>query len=149
MLLNRIVYSLTGEMYLAGCELHVRTLPFLVLTLKQYVNAKTIWRSKVWNVNHRDDHCQPLMTYAAFSPAHFWSFSGEAGYFLEPSLHFTPRLQSSVCILPLVCVSSLVCGWQSAFHNDGIFKQIEIFPKQVWIRFSVESGGNWEKPCPA
>ena len=114
MLLNRIVYSLTGEMYLAGCELHVQTLPFLVLTLKQYVDAKTIWRSKVWNVNHRDDHCQPLMTYAAFSPAHFWSFSGEAGYFRTESafypsfavfslhfilsLRFIPGLRLAVCV---------------------------------------------------
>ena len=27
-------------MYLAGCELHIKTLTFLVLTLKQYVNVE-------------------------------------------------------------------------------------------------------------
>ena len=27
-------------MYLAGCEQHIKTLTFLVLTLKQYVNVK-------------------------------------------------------------------------------------------------------------
>ena len=42
MLLSRTVYSVTREMYLGGCELHIPTLTFLVLTLKQYVNAKTI-----------------------------------------------------------------------------------------------------------
>ena len=37
---QQTAYSLTREMYLAGCELHIQTLTFLVLTLKQYVNAK-------------------------------------------------------------------------------------------------------------
>ena len=34
---------------------------------------------------------------------------------LEPSLHFTPGLQSSACILPLVCILLIL---QSAFYND-------------------------------
>ena len=42
MLLSRTVYSLTREMYVAGCELHIQTLKFLVLTLKQNVNANSI-----------------------------------------------------------------------------------------------------------
>ena len=34
---------LNEEYYLAGCELHIQTLTFLIiLTLKQYVDAKTI-----------------------------------------------------------------------------------------------------------
>ena len=40
MLPSRTVYPLTREMYLAGCELHIKTLTFLVLTLKQYVNVE-------------------------------------------------------------------------------------------------------------
>ena len=40
MLLSRTVYSLTREIYLAGRELNIQTLTFLVLTSKQYVNAK-------------------------------------------------------------------------------------------------------------
>ena len=38
---QQTAYSLTREIYLAGCELHIQTLMVLVLTLKQYVNAKT------------------------------------------------------------------------------------------------------------
>ena len=38
---QQTAYSLTREIYLAGCELHIQTLTVLVLTLKQYVNAKT------------------------------------------------------------------------------------------------------------
>ena len=129
-------------MYLAGCELHIQTLPFLVLTLKQYVDAKTIWRSEVWNINHHDDYCQPLVTYAALIQPTLKVFLGKQ-VVLEPSLYFTPGLQSLVCIL------FLVWSWQSAFYTDSISKQIEIFPKQVWIRSSVELGGNWEKPCSA
>ena len=95
---------LNREMYLAGCELHVQALLFLVLTWKQYVNTKTIWRSKVWSINCHDDYCQPLMTYAALiQPLEV--FLGKR-VVLEPSLHFTPGLQSSVCILLLVCLFS-------------------------------------------
>ena len=62
---QQTAYSLTREMYLAGCELHIQTLTFLVLTLKQYVNAKITWGSEVRNINRNDDYCQPLMTNAA------------------------------------------------------------------------------------
>ena len=42
MLLSRTVYSLTREMYVAGCELQIQTLKFLILTLKQNVHANSI-----------------------------------------------------------------------------------------------------------
>ena len=77
MLLNRTVYSLTWEMHFAGCELHIQTLMFpIILTLKQYVNTKTIWGSEVQNINCHDHYCQPIKTYVASIPAHSWSFSG-------------------------------------------------------------------------
>ena len=83
---------LKKEIYLAGCELHIQTLLFLIiLTLKQYVNTKTIWGSEVWNISCHDDYYQPLMTYMASIPAHSWSFFKEAGFFL------------GMTILPLVC----------------------------------------------
>ena len=45
-------------MYLAGCELHIQTVMFLIiLNLKQYVNAKTIWGREVWNINRHDNYC--------------------------------------------------------------------------------------------
>lgn len=70
MLLNRTVYSLTWEMHFAGCELHIQTLMFpIILTLKQYVNTKTIWGSEVQNINCHDHYCQPLKTYVASIPA--------------------------------------------------------------------------------
>lgn len=51
------VYSSTRKMYLAGCELHIQTLRFLIVfTLKQYVNAKTMWGSKVGNINRCYDY---------------------------------------------------------------------------------------------
>ena len=56
-------------------------LSWLFLTVLWYVNAKTIWGNEVQNINHHDDFCQPLTTYAASIPAHSWSFSGEAGCF--------------------------------------------------------------------
>ena len=55
---QQTAYFLTREMY-------IQTLTFLVLTLKQYVNAKTTWGSEVRNINRNDDYCQPLMTNAA------------------------------------------------------------------------------------
>ena len=77
-------------MYLAGCELHFQPVTFLiVLTLKQYVNAKTIWGREVRNVNRHHDYCQPLTTYAASIPAHSWSFSGEAGCFWTESAFYS------------------------------------------------------------
>ena len=76
MLLNRTVYSLTREMHLAGCELHIQTLMFpIILTLKQYVNTKTIWGSEVQNINCHDHYCQPLKTYVVSIPAHSWSLT--------------------------------------------------------------------------
>ena len=70
-------------MYLASCELHIQTLMFLiVLTLKQYVNGKTIWGREVRDIN---------------------AMTMEKQVVFELSLHFTPGLQSSVWILPLVC----------------------------------------------
>lgn len=93
MLLNRTVYSLTWEMHFAGCELHIQTLMFpIILTLKQYVNTKTIWGSEVRNISCHDDYYQPLVTYMASIPAHSWSFFKEAGFFRND--HFTPGLQS-------------------------------------------------------
>ena len=84
---------LKKEIYLAGCELHIQTLLFLIiLTLKQYVNTKTIWGSEVRNISCHDDYYQPLMTYMASIPAHSWSFFKEAGFFRND--HFTPGLQS-------------------------------------------------------
>ena len=42
--------------FLAGCELHIQTLAFLIiLTLKQYITAKT---SEVRNINCHD-HMRP------------------------------------------------------------------------------------------
>ena len=70
---------LKKEIYLASCELRIQTLLFLIiLTLKQYVNTKTIWGSEVRNIS-----CHP---------AHSWSFFKEAGFFRND--HFTPGLQS-------------------------------------------------------
>ena len=75
------------KMYLAGCKLHIQTVTFLiVLTLKQYVNAKTIWGLEVWNINRHDDYCQPLTTHTASILGHSWSFSGEAGCFWTKSV---------------------------------------------------------------
>ena len=109
MLLGRTVYSLTREKNLAGCELYIQTFTFLVLTLKQHVNAKTIWGSKVRNINRRDDFCQPLTTYAASIQLTLEVFPGKR-IVLEPSLHFNPGLQSSVCILPSVYILPPVCS---------------------------------------
>ena len=112
---QQTAYSLTREMYLAGCELHIQTLTFLVLTLKQYVNAKTTWGSEVRNINRNDDYCQPLMTYAASIQLILEVFTGRAACFRPESafypwstvvsvhftlsLHFIPGLQSAVAIL--------------------------------------------------
>ena len=104
------------EMYSADCKLYFQPATFLiVLTLKQYVNAKTIWGREVRNINHYYDYCQPLTTYAASIPAQSWSFSGEAGCFWTESafypwyvvfnqhftlsLQLTPGLRSAVCSL--------------------------------------------------
>ena len=106
MLLGRTVYSLTREMYLAGCELYIQTLTFLVLTLKLHVNAKTICESEVRNINR---HCQPLVTYAASIQLTLEVFPRKR-VVLELSLHFNPGLQSSVCILPSVYILPLVCS---------------------------------------
>ena len=110
MLPSKTVYSLTREMYLAGCEQHIKTLTFLVLTLKQYVNVKITWGSEVRNINRNDDYCQPLMTYAASIQLILEVFTGEAACFRPESafypwstvvsvhftlsLHFIPGLQS-------------------------------------------------------
>ena len=118
MLPSRTVYPLTREMYLAGCELHIQTLTFLVLTLKQYVNAKTTWGSEVRNINRNDDYCQPLMTNAASIQLILEVEAGKR-LVLDPSLHFTPDLQSSVCILPSVCISTLVCSLQSLYFKKN------------------------------
>ena len=89
-------------MYLASCKLHFQTVTFLnVLTLKQYVNAKTLWGSEVRNINRHDDYCQPLITYAASILGHSWSFFGEAGglwtkSFFYPWSALNPGLQSAV-----------------------------------------------------
>ena len=122
MLPSRTVYSLTREMYLAGCELHIKTLTFLVLTLKQYVNVEITWGSEVRNINRNDDYCQPLMTYAASIQLILEVKAGKR-LVLDPSLHFTPDLQSSVCILPSVCISTPVCSLQSLyFEKNKTFK---------------------------
>ena len=118
MLPSRTVYPLIREMYLAGCELHIQTLTFLVLTLKQYVNAKTTWGSEVRNINRNDDYCQPLMTNAASIQLILEVEAGKR-LVLDPSLHFTPDLQSSVCILPSVCISTLVCSLQSLYFKKS------------------------------
>ena len=111
MLLSRTVYSLTREISLAGCVLYIQTLTFPVLTLKQYVNAKTIWGSGVWNINYHEDYCQPLLNYATSIQLTFKVFA-EKQVFLRTksafypwstvfslhftlSLHFTPSLQSA------------------------------------------------------
>ena len=106
--LSTTVYSLTRERYLAGCELHIQTLTVLVvLTLYQYVNAKTIWVSEVRNINSHNDYCHSLTTYVALKRVIF-----------EPSLHFNTGLQSSVCTL------TLVCSVQSAFYTDRFLNNL-------------------------
>ena len=65
MLLSRNIYSLTREMYLAGCELHIQTLTFLiVLTLKKYVNAKTIFEQEYLKQLDNDIACYNVVTYS-------------------------------------------------------------------------------------
>ena len=83
-------------MYLAGCELHIKTLTFLVLTLKQYVNVEITWGSEVRNINRNDDYCQPLMTNAASIQL---ILEVEAGKRLVLVCIFNPGLQSAVAIL--------------------------------------------------
>ena len=52
-------------MYLAGCELHIQTLTFLiVLTLKQYVNAKTIFEQEYLKQLDNDIACYNVVTYS-------------------------------------------------------------------------------------
>ena len=53
--------------------------------------------------------CQPLVTYAASIQLTLEVFPGKR-VVLEPSLHFNPGLQSSVCILPSVYILPLVCS---------------------------------------
>ena len=98
--------NLPNFSYLAGCELHIQTLTFLIiLTLKQYVDAKTIWGNEVHHINHRDDYCPLFSTFAASIPANSWSFYGEEGYFRTKSafhpwsaifsLYLIPRQQTA------------------------------------------------------
>ena len=61
------------------------------------------------NINRYDDYCQPLKTYAASIQLTSEVFPGKR-VVLEPSLHFNPGLQSSVCILPSVYILPLVCS---------------------------------------
>ena len=42
------------------------------------------------------------------------------------SLHFTPGLQSAVCILPPVCILAPVCSLQSAFCTEWKFTKKEL-----------------------
>ena len=67
-------------------SIHEQTLRFLIiLTLRQYVDAKTIWGNEVHHINHRDDYCPLFSTFAASIPANSWSFYGEVGYFRTKS----------------------------------------------------------------
>ena len=140
MLPSRTVYSLTREMYLAGCELHIKTLTFLVLTLKQYVNVKITWGSEV-------ETSIAMTIIASFS----WLTRPQSSSFLkcllgkrlvlDPNLHFTPDLQSSVCILPSVCISSPVCSLQSLY-----FKKNKTFKRKTYAFTKIycfKSGEIW------
>ena len=79
----------------------------IILTLKQYITAKT---SEVRNINCHDHYWQPLTTYAASIPAHscsisremdcFWTESAlihsfQSALYPQSALH----LQSAVCVL--------------------------------------------------
>ena len=104
-------------MYLASCKLHFQTVKFLnVLTLKQYVNAKTIWGSEVRNINRHDDYCQPLITYAASIPGHSLSFFGEAGglwtksFFYPWSAVFNQHFTLSLHLIPVCGLQSEICS---------------------------------------
>ena len=130
LLLSRTVYSLTREVYLAGCALHIQTLTFLVLTFKQCVNAKTIWGSEVRHINRHEDYCQPLVTYVASIQLTLKVFLWRQ-VVLELRLHFTTGWQSSVRILPSVCILFPVCSLQCTFYTDRIVTQTESIP---WFR---------------
>ena len=99
MLLSRTVYSLTREIYLAGRELNIQTLTFLVLTSKQYVNAKITWGSEVRNTNRKTIIASlPWLT----RPGEAGFFRTESAFYLWSavfSLHFIPGLQSAIAIL--------------------------------------------------
>ena len=104
--------SLTREMYLASCELHIQTLKFLILlTLKQYVN-ETIWGSEVRYINRHDDYWQALATLRASTPAHSLSFPGEVGWVRTGSAFNPLGLHSLVYIL------IPVCNPRSVFYTD-------------------------------
>ena len=111
MLFNRAVYSLTREMYVAGCELHIQTPTLLIfLTLKticQRQNHLRKWSSK---------HQSPIARLSQFTrPRSQLTFKvfPVKWVVLWPSLQFISGLQSSVCILPSVCTLSPVCSLQS------------------------------------
>ena len=62
------------------------------------------------------------------------------------SLHFTPGLQSAVCILPSVCILPPVCSLQSAFFGAiaGVLRVVVLLkPKTVWESLSAE----WQNLC--
>ena len=117
MLLSRTVYSLTREMRLTGCELHIQTLTFLiVLTLTQCVNAKTVM-TIIDNLS-RLTRPQPQLTLEVF-PRKRVNLEPESIFYPWSavfSLHFIPSLQSAVCSLQFA-----VCSLQSAFYTNWLF----------------------------
>ena len=88
-------------MCLANCELHIPTLTFLIV-----VTSRTICQRQNQDVKFETSI---LMTIIASlsqltrprSQLTLKVFPGKRVVF-EPSQHFTPSLQSSVCILPTV-----------------------------------------------
>ena len=166
MLLSRTFYSLTREMYLAGCELHIQTFTLLVLTLKQYVNAKTIWGSK-WRLLPASHDLRGL------DSAHSWSFFGEEVCFRTESafypwsavfsLHFYPQSAfypwSAVCVLhwpylklldgnsTIDYISSVFFGFTLVFGHIIVLKRHEskrVSSPTLEKQFYRVNGNNYE-----
>ena len=145
MLLSRTFYSLTREMYLTGRELHIQTFTLLVLTLKQYVNAKTIWGSKVRNITMTIIASLLWLTRPRFSSLlKFFReevcFRTESAFYPWSavfSLHFYPQSAfypwSAVCVLHwphlklfdgnsiIDYISSVFFGFTSVFGHIIVF----------------------------
>ena len=77
--------------------------------LKIICQRQTIWGSEVRHINRHEDYCEALMTYAASIHLTLEVFLGK-WVVSELNLHFTPGLQSSVRILPSVCILRPGCS---------------------------------------
>ena len=70
-------------------------------------------------------------------------------FYFTLSLHFTPGLQSAVCILPPVCsLQSAVCSLQTAFYTDRLKIRPRIFGGEInWIEQRTSKPANNAMNC--